>query len=98
MRQEKEALEERLRLAEKSARDALEENEKLRGLNLRLELRVKSQENEARRSCQKKSEDPDAKENRLSSNNETDVRMSTILSPSGGSSKRATLQELWGSG
>jgi hypothetical protein len=98
MRQEKEALEERLRLAEKSARDALEENEKLRGLNLRLELRVKSQENEARRSCQKKPEDPDAKENRLSSNNETDVRMSTILSPSGGSSKRATLQELWGSG
>ena len=47
MRQEKEALEERLRLAEKSV-TVLEENEKLRGFNLRLELRVKSQENEAR--------------------------------------------------
>ena len=52
MRQEKEALEKRLRLAEKSAKMVGRERE-VKSLNLRLELRVKSQENEARRSCQR---------------------------------------------
>lgn len=99
MREENEKLENRLKIAENSARVALEENEKLRGLNLRLELKMKSQENAVRRgstSCQKKPEDPDMKENRLSSTNgatSTDIR--DVLSP-GGSAKRATLHQLWG--
>lgn len=96
---DRETLTKRLESAEARLADTKEDNERLKSLNLKLELKLKSLDHHTRRgssSCQKATPDvADAKENaRLSTNAQ---RQPTFASPTS-ATKRTTLHQLFDEG